>query len=131
MITELNVLSFGQCGLVYELSACSGLKKQVWYRVSKLLLFILLTHGTMSYTVGIRHLLPRPTLGDYGSTMSVCFYLFFNFSLVHAIVKQTCVLSSTPQNEFVRKLALSVPRTQRCNAQFGHQTGNFITSSVL
>ena len=40
--------------------------------------------------------------------MSACFLFGLIFSPVYAVVKQTPVLSSTPHNESVKKLALSV-----------------------
>ena len=44
-------------------------------------------------TLSIGQLLPRPTFGDTGNTMSACFLFgFLIFSLVNAIVKQTPVL---------------------------------------
>ena len=57
-----------------------------------------------------KQLLLRPTFGDTGSNMSACFLFILKdfFSPVYAVVKQTSVLSSTPHNELVRKLALSV-----------------------
>ena len=60
--------------------------------------------------LSIGQLLPRPAFGDTGNTMSDCFlfgFLIFFFP-VYAVVKETLVLSSTPQKEPVRKLALSV-----------------------